>query len=804
MTIMGMDPIHNGYKTQVTGASSGAPASSGKADVVSAGKADILPTDPTAGTSSGDSTYDALMKLGADKMGKKQEAPATSADPMGDILNTLDQVNNQGVPNAGSIPLAKVTIESLMAANPDFSPEDILTKVNSVLSLIDNKIKQVDDALANGGGTPQQIKAAQAMKAELQDYHNFYLPQRDKAAALVPQYNESCTKELTNFQQHGGTASADTFDFNHDGWIGKPNGPDSYQVASYVWDKAGTDPLAKQMVDAYKTATGKKLDLKCDFKKGDIEYWAVNPTTQKRIQLDPVTGKVVNEQVPYPDSIADLGAGFGGADQPEVVPNDKGEIVMKTGKATSSKLYAQAGLELHEAEYVWVKADADKNPDLADDGSYKPVSFALKDGKLVQNKPPDDGSNYIQVYVKSMDVSSENGDIVVQMRGGETDTKILTMRVKAPPNSGNATDTALAITSGDGAGHRVTPMTVNAGAYQSTCRQGIKDTQFFTDLFKKSGVTSPNLSDPAILDTLQNFEAGDSGEIKSLLNRGIAFKGSGNITGTNDNDLFEIEDPPAWMKPSDDGKDGAYASVVTGGAGHNALWGGNGSKYINGMTLVSITSTNKDRISVGVNAFGEEKTKFGNIQSTKGSSEPNAESNKLYIRVHALQSDAVAIESVPDEILNSKKTVDPSDPTAWKANDDHYDVQAKQVAITSLDPSNPNQTLDPDMWTQADGRKPIQGILTTASTGDFLSSSKIFSDATQSLDDSINKKASANVDLDWTIPGATLDWTKGKYYQADKTTLDSFFADFTASKMDSFDPFAKQAQTEAIAAGGTK
>ena len=786
---MSSNPVFS-YKTSTVGGV--------KSTGVASGKADAAPTTGTPASSPTDTYLDQLESLGNAKMGKQApKVDVGSGDPVADLLNTLEQVSSQGTPGSGIIPFSKISAESALSKFPD-SPEDVLEKYNSIIAILQKKVADIDTALANGGGTPQQVAAAQQLKSDLGDLLSYYKIQRDKVAAFTAEKQIFWDKELQSFKETGGKFSVENFDKDDDGWIGRPEAKGSYRIGMRTFDKKYIDPVAKKMVGTA-LAKGIKLDLKYEFKKGDTQYWAVNPETNQRAQFDPISGKLIGEQVAAPGYVANFGTGFGNADG-DATLNAKGEVELKTGKMTNASNFASAGLELHTPEYIWVEVDATGDPILGDDGKMKPYGFEIKSGSLTQKTPPLDGdTHYKQIYVKKMDVSTDNkdgnagGDIVVQLRGGDDNAKLLSLRITGSDKNKNASDVALAITSGPEGSHRETPVILDAGSYQSTCRQGMSQ-ETFKKIFKDGSGETPDMSNAQIQDTFKNFEAKGSGEIDSLRNRGIAFKTQGHIIGTDDNDIFFQEEPAPYLSPDDP----AYASVIEGGNGHNALFGKKGSVFANGMTLVSKDSGDaNDEISIGINAYGEEKSKLGTLQTTKGKT-----SNKLYIHVNAAESDRVAIQSAVDGIDDKSKAKNPDDPMAWTSGDDYYNIKAKVVATTALDANNPNQPFDPDLQKQKDGRTPIQGKITSAATADFTVGSKAFSEHIKSIEDSIKKKASDNSDFDWKIEGAKLDWMQGKFYTKDKNMLETFFGDFSASKLNEIDPFQQLTEGMDQAAGG--
>lgn len=785
---MSSNPVFS-YKTSTV---------SGVKSTGASGKADTAPATGTPATSPTDTYLDQLESLGNAKMGK-QTPPKTdtgSGDPVADLLTTLDQVSSQGVPT-GTVPFAKISAEDALSKFPD-SPEDVLSKYNSIIGILQKKLSDINTALANGGGTPQQVAAAQQLKSELSNLLSYYKIQRDKVAAIVVEKQKFWEKELQNFKETGGKSSVENFDKDDDGWIGRPEAKGSYRIGIRTFDKKYVDPVAKKMVSTA-LAKGIKLDLKYEFKKGDKQYWAVNPETNQRAQFDPISGKLIGEQVAAPGYTANLGTGFGNTPG-EVKTNAKGELELKAGKATNAQNFADAGLELYTPEHIWVEVDADGEPVLSEDGRYKPYSFKVDENhNLIQNTPPLDGdTHYKQIYVKKMEVSTDSkdgdvgGDIVVQLRGGDDNVKLLSLRITGSGKTKNASDVALAITSGPEGSHRETPIILDAGSYQSTCRQGMSQSTF-KEIFKDGSGEAPDMNNAQIQDTFKHFEAQGSGEISSLRNRGITFKTQGHIVGTDDNDIFVQEEPAPYLGPDDP----AYASVIEGGNGNNALFGKKGSVFANGMTLVSKDSGDaNDEISIGINAYGEEKSKLGTLQSTKGKS-----SNKLYIRVNAAESDRVAIQSAVDGIDDKSKAKSPDDPMAWTAGDDYYSIKAKVIATTAVDGNNPNQPFDPDLQKKG-GKNPIQGKITSAATADFTVGSKAFMEHIKNLEDSIKKKASDNSDFDWQIEGAKLDWMQGKFYKGDKNMLETFFGDFSASKLNEIDPFQQLSEGMEQATGG--
>lgn len=788
---MSSNPVFS-YKTSTIGTGQPAPKT---------GKADTAGTSGTSGAPSAPSTessyMDNLETEGSKKMGKTPPpGESESGDPVTDLLNTLDKINNDGVPQGNLVPFGKITAESALIKFLDF-PQDVLTKFNSIVSIIQTKLSDLDKGLSSGTGTSQQVQAAQQLKAQLQDLLSFYKIQRDKVAEIIPQKEKFWANELKSFQENGGSSDPRDFDLDGDGWIGQPEAKGSYRIGTRTFDKPYKDIEAKQLADA-----GAKVQS--EFKIKDIQYWAINPETNTRVQFDPKTKKVVGEQVAAPGYVADIGVGFANDNTTNVVPNEKGVIELKAKQLANTQNAFEAGLELHTPEYVYVEIDTDGEIVLDDNGQMKPAPFELKDGRLVQTTPTgDNAAHFKQVYVKKMSVSTDSkdgtagGDIIVDMRGGDNNAKILNMRITAPDSKSKASDVALAITSGTGDSHRETAIILDAGAYESTSRTGIQNPTNFSSKFNYDAskkATGPQKDQ--INDTLKHFMAqGSSGKIgsDSLLNRGIAFQTKGHIIGTGDNDLFVVEEPEDYLTPDD----AAYTTVIEGGAGHNALFGTKGSLFANGMTLVSKESGDaNDEISIGINAYGEKKsTATGALKSTKGES-----SNKLYIHINASESNRVAFQSAVDGNFDASK--DPgNDPLekAW-ANDDYYDVKAKVVATNMLDANNPNQAFDPDLQTQKSGRKPIQGKMTSAATGDFQVTGQIYSEHVKGLEDSITKKTTEK-DEDWKIDGTTQDWMKGKYYQADKNTLEQFFSDFSASKVKTMDPF-KQLEDGIEQAGG--
>jgi hypothetical protein len=795
---MGSNPVFS-YKTSTVGS-----ATTGAKNTATSGKANTAPASGTSAASPTDNYLDQLESLGNAKLGK-QTPPKTdsgSGDPVADLLNTLDQVSGQGTPGSGIIPFAKISAESALSKFPE-SPEDVLSKFNSVISILQKKLSDIDTALANGGGTPQQVAAAQQLKSELADLLSYYKIQSDKAAAIVVEKQKFWDKELQNFKETGGKSSVEKFDKDDDGWIGRPEAKGSYRIGIRTFDKKYVDPVAKKMVGV---ALDKKikLDLKYEFKKGEKQYWAINPETNQRAQFDPISGKLIGEQVAAPGYTANLGAGFGNTDG-DATLNAKGELELKTGAMTNASNFSNAGLELHTPEYIWAEVDETGEPILGDDGKIKPYGFEIKSGSLTQKTPPLDGdTHYKQIYVKKMDVSTDNkdggegGDIVVQLRGGDDNAKLLSLRIAGGGKTKNASDVALAITSGPEGSHRETPVIVDAGSYQSTCRQGITEGTFqkiFTDATGKP----VDMTNKQVQDTFKHFKASGNGELSSsvLLNRGISFKTQGHIIGTSGNDLFVQEEPMPYLGPEDP----AYASVIEGSDGHNILLGKKGSVFANGMTMVSKNSGEApDEISIGINAFGEYKDpKTGTIASTKGVK--GQHSNAVFMDIQAKNSEAVAIQSVPDGVDDKGAAKDPNDPMGWES-DDYYNIKAKVVATTAIDGNNPNQPFDPDLKKQKDGRIPIQGKITSAATTDFTVASKAFSERIKGVQDSIKKKASDNADFDWQIEGAKLDWMQGKYYKGDKNMLETFFGDFSASKLNEVDPFKQLSEGMDQAAGG--
>lgn len=790
---MSSKPVYS-YKTSTIGGNPPSPTT---------GKATTAGTSGATGASSAPSTDSYMDKLEAEgykKMGKTPPASESqSGDPVADLLNTLDAVNNKGVPQGGMVPFGKISAEEAMSKFPD-SPQDVLTKFNSVISIIQKKLSDLDKGLKSGTGTPQQVQAAQQLKAQLEDLLGFYKIQSDKVAEIIPQKEKSWTDEMKNFQANGGSGDPKDFDIDGDGWIGKPSEKGSYRIGTRTFDKAYEDLTAKKLYDAGAT------NVKYKFKKGEVQYWAINPETNSRVQFDPKTKKVIGDQVAAPGYEADMGVGFAGENTPNIKLNDKGEIELKAKGVSNSQLSFEAGLELHTPEYLYVEIDNEGEIVLDDEGRMKPGPFEMKDGHLIQKTPAaDDPIHYKQVYVKEMNVSTESkdgsvgGEIVVELRGGDDNTKILSMRIKGPDANTKASDVALAITSGTGASHRETAVILDASSYESTCRVGIKDPKNFASQFTydASGkAVGPQAEQ--INDTLKHFVAnGSSGKIDSLLNRGIAFQTQGHITGTGDNDLFIIEPPQGYLTE----KDAAYTTVIEGGTGHNAVFGKEvGSVFATGMTMASIENTKgAGDISIGINPYGEKMSSTGNVAPATGGAD---KSNRLYIHVKAPQS-KVAIQSTYDGVLDAAKNKGTGDPAkdAWDSGDDYYDVSGDEVATNSLDANNPNQSFDPDLQIQK-GRKPIQGKMTAANTADFSTAGTTFKEHLDALEDSITKKATEK-DEDWKIDGTTQEWMKGKYYQADKNTLEQFFSDFNASKVNEMDPY-KQAEELMTQAGGDK
>ncbi|PIR20174.1 MAG: hypothetical protein COV45_07465 [Deltaproteobacteria bacterium CG11_big_fil_rev_8_21_14_0_20_47_16] len=692
-----------------------------------------------------DSYVDQLTKLGYAKMGKSMPSDSNvqSTDPVGDMMAALNQFDSA---TTGSGPFKKISAESVLSSFPD-SPEDVLDKFKSVATLLKSKLDEVNQVLASGKGNLQQLHQTQQFKGKLEDLLSFYNNQVAKVAAYVPVKNAQWQKELTNFQQHGGSAKPENFDLDGDGWIGKPGAPGSYRIGVHTYDKKYTDPVAK------------KLGLKCDFKKGDTQSWAINPETKQRVMFDPISKKVVNEQIAAPDYIANLGNGFN-----SLVDQADGKMTLTVNNATGT-YFAEAGLELHTPEYIYVETDADGEvitpPQVA--------PFKLENGALVQDKPE---GNYKQVYIKEMRVSSERGedgtpggDITVEFRGGlDGDTKkILSLRIKGTGDIQKATDVALAITSGDKKGdinsYRETPVIIDAGSYESTCRAGINNFSYFDDLENKD----PN-NTSQINDTLDKFRAVNGSEINSVLNRGITFKTKGHISGTNSNDLYIVEEPADYLGVDDP----AYTTVIEGGKGNNALFAeGKGSLFANGITLASKESGDaEDTISIGINPYGYKKDKTtGIIQSAEGES-----SNKIYMHINAMNS-TIQVENAPD-IPNetNKPGVIP-----WES-DDIYDVHGKEVHVVESE-------LDTDVSN-------IQGLKVdeVAGSGDFTSGGSVFDEKVKGLEASIGKPASNELD-EFQVEGENFVWQQGKHYQEDKNMLDGFFTDFSSANLDTADPF---------------
>lgn len=760
----------------------------GNVQTPASGKANTAPAATSTGSPT-DTYLDQLEKLGNQKMGKTPPPTGSEGDPVAELLNTLDQASQQGAST-----FAKISAESVLGKFPD-SPEDILEKYQSIVSILEKKINDITTALSNGGGTTQQVAAAQKLKSDLEGLLAYYKLQATKVDAYATQKIEKWNVELEKFKATGGLSDPRDFDKDGDGWIGRPEAKGSYRIGIRTFDKKSVDPVAKEMV-----AKNKSLKLQSEFKKDEKQYWAINPETNKRVQFDPITGKVLGDQAAAPNYVADLGNGFGNSDG-TVKSNAKGEMELQVDKL-SAKNFAEAGLELHTPEYIWVEVDADGDPITDDSGQMKPSPFEIKGGGLVQKTPSLDGNTqYKQVYVKEMRVSTDSadgtagGDIVVQLRGGDDNTKIMSMRITGAGDVKKASDVALAITSGTGDNHRETPIILDAGGYQSTSKQGMSEATF-KEIFKDASGDEPNMKNPQIQDTFSHFKAGSKHEISSLRNRGISFKTAGHIIGTDDHDLFVQEEPPAYVGPmnADGQPNGAYASVIEGGNGNNILLGKKGSVFANGMTLVSKNSDAQDMISIGINAYREEKTGFGNLHTAKGK-----ESNKLYIHVKA-ENSQVAVQSAPD-VVDTKKIEGQNDPLAFQAGDDYYDVSADTIAITAIDGANPNQPFDPDLQAQPGGRIPLKGNKVSAATNDFTVASKAFSEHIKGIETSIKKKATDNSDFDWKVEGAKIDWMQGKYYKSDKNMLETFFADFKASKVKELDPFKQLSEGMDEAAG---
>lgn len=790
---MSSNPVFS-YKTSTIGASQPAPKT---------GKADTAGTSGTSGAPSApstDSSYmDALAAAGYAKTGTPPPAgDSQSGDPVADLLNTLDKINNNGVPqtdiDALKNFLEKFSAMGVLSKLPDSAP-DLLDKINSVISTLKKKKSDLLAGIASGTGTPQQVQAAQQYLAVIDEGLPKMQMEADKTASVIPQFDKKWSGELKLFQEIGGTSDPRDFDKDGDGWIGKPNGKTSYRIGTRTFDKAYEDLAAKKLYDAGATA------IKYKFKKGETQYWAINPETDSRVQFDPKTKKVVGDQVAAPGYTASMGAGFANDNSANIALNDKGEYELKAKEVSNSQKPFEAGLNLNAPEHIYVEVDTDGEIVKNDQDQMNLAPFEMKDGQFSQPIPDSNGqTKWKQIYVKEMKVSTESkdgtlgGDIIVELRGGDDDAKIMSMRITGPDSNTLASDVALAITS-----DRETPIILDASSYESTCRTGIKNPANFASQFQYDGsgqATGPQAAQ--VNDTLKHFVAqGSSGEIDSLLNRGISFQVRGYITGTSDNDVFVVPPPQDFLTIKDD----AYTTVIDGQGGHNAVFGQEvGSVFATGMTMASIENVKKQGdISIGINPYGEKKSSTGNIAPLSGNS---GQSNKLYIHVKSPQS-KVAIQSANDGKLNASTNTGTGDPAAdaWdQTNDDFYDVTGNEVATNTLDANNPNQSFDPDLQAK-NGRKPIKGKMTSAATGDFQITGQTTKEHLDKLIDSITKKASEK-DEDWKIDGTTQEWMKGKYYQADKNTLEQFFSDFSANKVDSMDPFQQLEEGIKQASGG--
>lgn len=767
---MGTGPIFN-YKTTTIG---GIPSAQ------TTGKTTATGSSGASGTSSTDSYMGKLEAEGYKKQGKTPPpGDSQTGDPVADLLNTLDKVSNEGVPQGNMVPFLKITAEDALSKYPD-APQDILEKFKSIVGILQTKIGDLDSGLSSGTGTPQQVQAAQQLKAQLEDLLSFYTIQRDKVAEIIPQKEKFWADELKAFQQNGGSGDPRNFDLDGKGWLGKPNAKGSYRIGMRTFDKAYIDLEAKKLHDAGAT------DVQYKFGKNDVQYWAIHPETEKRVQFDPKTKKVVGDQVAAPGYTASMGTGFAG-ENASINLNEKGEMTLKA-KSLSGSGFAEAGLELHTPEYIYVKVDSNGEIETDDEGRMQPAPFELKDGGLTQKTlSVEEQAGYKQVYVKEMKVSTEStdntagGNIVVELRGGDDNAKILKMHITGPDSNTKASDVALAITSGKGSSHRETPIVLNAGGYESTSKVGIQDPKNFYDKLDYDGPQKKQIN-----DTLKHFIAKGDGKIDSLLSRGIAFQTRGHITGTSGNDLFVIEPPQDHLTVLD----GAYATVINGQGGHNAVFGRDvGSVFATGMTIASIENTEESEISIGINAYGEKKDPVTkNIETTTG-----GESNKLYIHVKA-PSSKVAVQSANDGKLNAFTDKGSGNPAkdAWTAGDDYYDVTANEIGTNAMDGNNPSQPFDLDLQTQNAGtkneRKPLKGAISFSPTGDFQIGGGVLKERIKALDDSIKKKATEK-DEDWKIEGTTHSWMQGKYYKKDKNTLEQFFSDFSVSKVNALDPF---------------
>lgn len=766
---MGSSPLI-GFKTTTVAPTTGGNLGTGKANAAPA-------TPSTPATAGSDSYVDQLLGLGG--YAPSNTTPPSS-DPTGDLLATLDQISKQGVPEGNLAPFPKLSAESALSKFPDM-PEDVLAKFTSIISSCQTIRDNLEKAMNSGTGTPQQMQAAQKFKVQLEDLMSYYTHQRDKVSQHLQIQEKIWTKEFNNFLAKGGSADVTSFDLDHDGWIGRPSAKGSYQVGERQFEKSYTDPLAA------------KIGLKSKFKKGETQSWAINPESKKRVQFDPITQKVVDEQIAAPGYTADMGAGFGDPDNDNVTLNDKGQLMLHTGSVTNTAHFAEAGLELHTPEYIYVEIDSEGNPLQDDLGNYKILPFEMKDGRLIQKTPPTDGdSRYKQIYVTKMEVASEGGDdsqgdqIVVRLYGGKDNEngKLMDMRIAGANTKANATGTALAITSGKDKGHRESPVMIDASSYTSTSRKGITDPKNFSTEFKYQGNKALGPHADQINDTLKGFVAKTgSSDIDSTIarNRGIAFQTKGHIIGTEGNDLFMVEEPANHLTP----KDAAYTTVIEGGSGKNALFGKKGSLFASGMTLVSKESGDaNDAIGIGVNAFNEVAAKDGRISSGEGKDKGGT---KLYIHVNANNSDQVAIQSLADS-TDKPKPGDAGKNIGWETGDDYFNIHAKKIGITAYDGNNPNIPFDPDMQTTK-AHKSLTGNVVAAGTGEVSNiGSGEFSKRIDELKKAISVPATDDSKDDWTISGVATA-VKSPYLQQDISKLDGFFAEFNSSKLKTFDPF---------------
>lgn len=765
-----------GYKTSTTAGVTEAKSPTG-------GKANTLPTGDATPTSS---YVDKLATLG----GAKPQPTEGSGDKVTDILNTLDQVSKKGVPDGLDPKYTKLTAEDVLSKFSD-SPEYALTKYNSVISTLQKKINDANAGIAAGGGSVQQIQAAQQLKAQLEDLLNFYTIQRDKVAMYAPQKELFWKQELEDFFTVGiGKPPNPNFakmaDKDGDGHIGKPGAPGSYKIGVRTFSKSYDDPVAK------------KLGLPFHFKPGEKQYWVVNSETKKRVDFDPVTGKVVKENSGNPDYLTKPGYGFGDLDNDTIIPNEYGEIVLHTGADTNPANFMESGLVLQASEFIWVEVDSDGNMETPP----KVAPFQLKDGTLTQAKPNLEGStHYKQVFIKKLNVSSNtDGDIEARYEGIDpvdgTSKDIMTLQIKGKDKDHKATSVALGIVSGEGPSHRETPVIINAGSYASTCRKGLTKAESFDPLhkfqFSNNKATGPQAAQ--INDTLKNFVAkDDTGEIDSPMNRGISMKGSGHFIGAdNVNNYYEVEEPPSYLTNADD----EYRTVIEGGAnGHNALIAdGKGSLDANGLTFVSKDSGDAvDDVRIGVNRWAKIKNeKTGGLQVAKGKI-----SNKLYIDV-ASEKGIIAFQSTPDGVeKNDPNATKNSENPGWDAGNDYYSLSAETVAISSIDNTTASG-FDPDL------SKPgvIKGHQVACSATDFvMDGQNKFSEDTKKLEESIGKKATDSGDYDWEMDGTTQEWMNAKYYQEVEKEMDSFFGGFNASKGESEDLFADEIDKEKKSGG---